>query len=85
LARPLRSANALGTLNRRLRDQGASFRALLGQTRYEIACQLLRDTRLATQDVASALGYADVTAFARAFRCWSETTPAAWRSAHQPD
>ncbi|NCC28537.1 MAG: AraC family transcriptional regulator, partial [Gammaproteobacteria bacterium] len=55
------------------------------QTRYEIACQLLRDTRLATQDVASALGYADVTAFARAFRCWSETTPAAWRSAHQPD
>ncbi|WP_245969607.1 hypothetical protein [Thiocapsa rosea] len=28
----------------------------------------MRDTRLATRDVASALGYADVTAFSRAFR-----------------
>ena len=53
------------TLNRRLQAEGTSFRALLEETRYRIACQLLRDTLLPAQELAVALGYADATAFSR--------------------
>lgn len=69
------------TLNRRLRAQGTSFRALVDAARYDIARQLLRDTRLPIADVASALDYADAAAFTRAFRRWSGASPTAWRSA----
>ena len=68
------------TLNRRLQAEGTSFRALLDETRYRIARQLLRDTLLGVEDLAVALGYADATAFSRAFRRWSGTSPSRWRA-----
>ncbi|WP_295385308.1 AraC family transcriptional regulator [uncultured Thiodictyon sp.] len=71
------------TLNRRLRDQGTSFKSLIEETRYEIARQLLRDTRLPLLEVALTLGYSDVTAFTRAFRRWSGTCPSDWRVKHR--
>lgn len=71
------------TLNRRLREQNTSFKALLDEARYDIARQLLRDTQLPALKVAGMLGYADSTAFTRAFRRWSGTTPAVWRSSQK--
>ncbi|MBP8198468.1 MAG: AraC family transcriptional regulator [Chromatiaceae bacterium] len=68
------------TLNRRLQAEGTSFRALLDETRYRIARQLLRDTLLGVEDLAVAIGYADATAFSRAFRRWSGTAPSRWRA-----
>lgn len=73
------------TLNRRLRAEGTSFKTLLDETRYRIARQLLRDTPLPMQELAITLGYADVTAFTRAFRRWSGVSPAAWRAACRRD
>ena len=68
------------TLNRRLSEFGLSFRDLVEQQRYEIARQALTDTAMDLYDIAALLGYADASAFTRAFRRWSGTTPAAWRS-----
>lgn len=68
------------TLNRRLNGDGISFKDLLDEVRYEIARQTLLDTDLHVGDVAAVLGYADASAFTRAFRRWSGATPAAWRS-----
>ncbi len=68
------------TINRRLRAQGTSFQALIDETRYDIARQLLRDTRLPIREIAAALDYADAAAFHRAFRRWSGSSPAAWRA-----
>jgi AraC-like DNA-binding protein len=68
------------TLNRRLSEFGLSFRDLVEQQRYEIARQALTDTAMDVYDIAALLGYADASAFTRAFRRWSGTTPAAWRS-----
>jgi len=68
------------TLKRRLHAEGTTFRALLAETRYEIARQLLRDTHLQTVDLALALGYSDSASFDHAFRRWSGTTVTAWRS-----
>jgi AraC-like DNA-binding protein len=73
------------TLNRRLRAEGTSFKALLEETRYRIARQLLRDTRLPVRDLALTLGYADATAFIRAFHRWSGVPPTAWRSSCRRD
>jgi AraC-like DNA-binding protein len=67
------------TLHRRLRAEGTSFRVLADEVRHEIARQLLGDTALGVAEVATALGYADASAFRRAFRRWTATTPSQWR------
>jgi AraC-like DNA-binding protein len=68
------------TLNRRLRAEGTTFAALLEVCRYDIARELLRDTRLPVLDVAILLGYAERASFDHAFRRWSGMTPTTWRS-----
>jgi AraC-like DNA-binding protein len=68
------------TLNRRLKERGTTFRALVEETRFDIARHFLGVTRLPIVEIASALDYADASAFTRAFRRWSGTTPAAWRA-----
>jgi AraC-like DNA-binding protein len=67
------------TLNRRLRARDTTFHALVEQTRFDIASHFLERTQLAIVEIASALDYADASAFTRAFKRWSGTTPAAWR------
>jgi AraC-like DNA-binding protein len=72
------------TLNRRLKDQGTSFKTLIDETRYELARQLLRDTHMGVAEVAAWLDYSDPASFDRAFRRWSGTSPSAWRAEHKP-
>jgi AraC-like DNA-binding protein len=67
------------TLNRRLADFGTSFRKLADETRYEVARQMLMTSTIEVSEIATALDYADASAFTRAFRRWSGTTPALWR------
>lgn len=67
-------------LRRRLLAEGTSVQALARKTRFDLAAQLLRDTRLPLAEVAAAMHYADATAFTRAFRGWAGTTPGAWRA-----
>ena len=67
------------TLNRRLREAGTTFRAVLDDVRFEIARQLLLYTNLCMDDVAASLGYAGPAPFMRSFRRWSGTTPGDWR------
>lgn len=68
------------TFRRQLEEEGASFRALLGEARYRKAQQLLRQTTLPVEAIAAQLGYAESAAFIRAFKGWSGTTPAAYRN-----
>jgi AraC-like DNA-binding protein len=67
------------TLNRRLKDSGTSFRELHNEARYQMAKQLLRDTKISIESIASRLGYASTTAFNRAFAQWEGVPPGAWR------
>ena len=80
-------AAALGmssrTFNRRLADQGLSFAALLRDTRYRTARQLLATSETRLGAIAVALGYPDQSAFSRAFRQWSGQSPRLWRDAHR--
>ena len=67
------------TLHRRLAASGTNFRAIADECRYEIARQMLEVSDANVGDIAYMLDYADTSAFARAFRRWSGTTPSRWR------
>lgn len=67
------------TLNRRLEEQGTSYREIVGKLRYEVAKQFLLDTNMPLIKISTMLGYADASVFSRAFRRWSGITPSAWR------
>ncbi|QFT61171.1 HTH-type transcriptional regulator VirS (plasmid) [Sulfitobacter sp. THAF37] len=63
------------SLQRHLQEEGTSFRALLETTRRERAQMLLSQPRAKVARVAEALGYADATAFWRAWHKWTGTAP----------
>ena len=70
------------TLIRRLEAAGTGFHELVDETRFELAQQMLRDTSLNVGEIAETLGYSRSSAFTRAFRRWSGSTPVKWRAAH---
>jgi AraC-like DNA-binding protein len=67
------------TLCRRLSESGASFQQLVDECSLEIVRQMLDSPHMEVAQVAAAVGYADASAFTRAFRRWTGTTPARWR------
>ena len=71
---------ATRTLNRRLAAEGTSYLQLREEARYTIARQLLTGTRMPANQIADRLGYANASAFTRAFRQWSGMAPAEWRA-----
>jgi AraC-like DNA-binding protein len=72
------------TLHRRLKREGVTFDALVEDVRADLAQELLAARETPLSRVASTLGYADVSAFSRAFRRWFGTTPTRWRSEGGP-
>jgi AraC-like DNA-binding protein len=73
------------TLNRRLKAEGTTFKDLLDEVRFEAACQLLDTARIPITQIAVSLGYAETSAFSRAFRRWSGTTPVERRRRSQKE
>jgi AraC-like DNA-binding protein len=68
------------TLQRRLTDEGTSFKHLLSEARREKAREYLADPSLDIKEVAFLLGYEDNSSFYRAFRLWEGDTPSNWRA-----
>ena len=69
------------TLQRRIIDDGATFRKLLLQVRQELAHEYLNRPEIDVTEVAFLLGYQDSNSFYRAFRTWEGTTPSQLRAA----
>ncbi|HZN92275.1 MAG TPA: AraC family transcriptional regulator [Myxococcales bacterium] len=67
------------TLRRRLMEAGTTFRGLYDQTRAELARSYMDDRRLPLSEVAFLLGFSEPSAFNRAFKRWTGSTPGAWR------
>ena len=63
------------TLRRKLAEEGTQFRAILNDTRRDLAMTYIRDTELAFGEIAYLLGFASAEAFQRAFKRWSGQTP----------
>jgi AraC-like DNA-binding protein len=69
------------TLQRRIIDDGATFRQLLLEARQELAHEYLNRPEMDVTEVAFLLGYEDSNSFYRAFRTWEGTTPSQLRAA----
>ena len=63
------------TLQRRLKEDGVDFKMLVDDTRRRFALSYLRDRKHTLTDIAYLLGYSEVSAFNRAFRRWTGSTP----------
>jgi AraC-like DNA-binding protein len=68
-------------LRRHLTTEGASFRALADGVIAQSAKRYLRDSERSISEIAERLGYSEPASFVRAFRRWTGTTPAAFRTA----
>ncbi|MFJ3484390.1 AraC family transcriptional regulator [Pseudomonas sp. NPDC090202] len=67
------------TLRRKLAEEGTRFRAILNDTRRDLAMTYIRDTELAFGEIAYLLGFASAEAFQRAFKRWNGQTPGEFR------
>jgi AraC-like DNA-binding protein len=72
------------TLGRRLAEEDTSFRYVLDDLRLEQAKQHLRRRDLSLLEVAFLLGYSNLGAFVRAFRRWTDSSPAEYRRSTAP-
>ncbi|MGE8178345.1 AraC family transcriptional regulator [Pseudomonas fluorescens] len=71
------------TLRRKLAEEGTQFRAILNDTRRDLAMTYIRDTELAFGEIAYLLGFASAEAFQRAFKRWNNQTPGEFRRSHR--
>lgn len=67
------------TLRRRLDGEGISYRVILDDLRRDLAIGLLSESHLSVADIATALGFAESSAFHRAFKKWTGTRPGEYR------
>jgi AraC-like DNA-binding protein len=66
-------------LHRRLKAHGTSFQRLLDDTRRCLTERYLMETSLKLSDIATRVGYSELSAFSRAARRWFGTSPRSFR------
>lgn len=67
------------TLRRRLEAAGQSYRQVKDELRRDMAAAYLRHSRLPLTEIAAALGFAECSAFHRAFKKWTGLRPGEYR------
>lgn len=70
-----RLAVSARTLQRRLRSEGTSFKAVVDDTRESLTRHYLRRTQLTGTEIAYLLGFDEPNSFFRAVRRWTGATP----------
>jgi AraC-like DNA-binding protein len=71
------------TLSRRLKEEGTSHRELLDSLRRDLAGRYLVASDMGITDVAFLLGFSDASAFNKAFKRWTGSSPQAYREEKQ--
>ena len=74
---------SVSALQRHLAVEGKSFQVLKDELRRDMAIIRLTSTDAALSAIAAELGFADSTAFQRAFKSWTGSTPGVYRSRTQ--
>lgn len=71
------------TLQRNLSAEGTTFKALVEETRMNLARHYLIDTDLSLTAIAFLLGYSELSAFSRAAKMWHGASPSMYRKQHR--
>ena len=75
-----RIGTTVRTLNRKLTAEETSFTQILDDVRCKFATEYLRSTKLSVDDISELVGFSDAANFRHAFRRWTGSTPAHYRS-----
>ena len=67
------------TLQRKLKDEGTTYKELLDETRKELAKEYVNDTSLSFSEITYLLGFSEQSNFTRAFKRWYEQSPTIYR------
>lgn len=69
---------SLRNLQRKLQEEGTTYREALQSARYEMARSYLDAGHTSVTEIAFLLGFADTGSFSRAFRRWAGLSPSAY-------
>lgn len=67
------------TLQRRLSEEGFTYKQLLESVRHTLAEQYIRDERLSLNEISYLLGFSEQSSFSRAFKRWTGKSPSQTR------
>jgi AraC-like DNA-binding protein len=67
-------------LRRRLDEEGQSFQSIKDQLRRDLAINYLKHSSKSVTEIAIDLGFAEQSAFHRAFKKWTGMRPGEYRS-----
>jgi AraC-like DNA-binding protein len=72
------------TLHRKLAEEGSSLREIRDVLRRDLAIRYLAETELSIADIGAAVGFAEPSAFRRAFKQWTGVRPGEYRGGPKP-
>lgn len=70
---------SLRTLQRRLRDEGTTYKEVLDDTRRQLAERFIRDRTLTLNEITYLLGFSEISSFSRSFKRWTGKAPTVFR------
>jgi AraC-like DNA-binding protein len=68
------------SLQRRLKKEGTTYRAVLQEVRCDLAGKMLEDGSKTLNEISFLLGFAELSAFSRAFKRWTGMAPSEYRA-----
>ena len=73
---------SLRNLQRKLSEQGTSFKDILEQTRRKLALEYIEQRHLTLGEIAYLVGFSSAANFNRAFKRWTGVSPGEFRVSH---
>ncbi|WP_455211617.1 AraC family transcriptional regulator [Kaarinaea lacus] len=71
---------SLRSLQRKLREEGTSYKEILEGTRKELATKYIQNSRLSISEISFLLGFSEISNFSRAFKRWNGRAPSDYRA-----
>ncbi len=72
---------SLRSLQRRLSEEGVTYKELLDTTRRDLALSYMREGERSVSELTFLLGFSDSSSFARAFKRWTGQSPREYKAA----
>lgn len=67
------------SLQRKLNEQGTTFKTILTEVRKDLACKYIYDRNLTLTEISFMLGFSEMSSFSRAFKRWTGESPKEFR------